>query len=50
MSAFSIFMFENMDPVVKVDQCAQYVDNIGVAANNATDLTRYVQAILKCTR
>ena len=39
-----------MDPVVKVDQCAQYVDDIGIAANNATDLTRNIGAVFKCIR
>ena len=40
VSAFSSFMREYLDSVVKADQCAQYVDDIGIAANNATDLTR----------
>ena len=35
VSAFSSFMREYLDPVVKADQCAQYVDDIGTAANNA---------------
>ena len=39
-----------MAPVVKADQCAQYVDDIGIAANNATDLTRNIRAVLKCIR
>ena len=38
VSAFSSFLREYLDPVVKADQCAQYVDDIGIAANNATDL------------
>ena len=33
LSAFSSFMREYLDPVVKADQCAQYVDDIGIAAN-----------------
>ena len=37
-----------MDPVVKADQCAQYVDDIGIAFNNATDLTRNIRAVFKC--
>ena len=40
VSAFSSFMREYLDPVVKADQCAQYVDDIGIAANNATDLNQ----------
>ena len=38
VSAFSSFMREYLDPVVKADQCAQYVGDIGIAANYATDL------------
>ena len=48
VSAFSSFMREYLDPVVKTDQCAQYVDDIGIAANNATDLTRNIMAVFKC--
>ena len=48
--AFSSFMREFLDPVVKADQCAQYVDDIGNAANNATDLTRNIRAVFKCIR
>ena len=33
VSSFSRFMREYLDPVVKADQCAQYVDDIGIAAN-----------------
>ena len=50
VSAFSSFMQEYLDPVVKADQCAQYVDDIGIAANNATDLTRNIRAVFKCIR
>ena len=41
-------MREYLDPVVKADQCAQYVDDIGFAANNATDLTRNIREVFKC--
>ena len=50
VSAFSSFMREYLEPVVKADQCAQYVDDIGIAANNATDLTRNIRAVFKCIR
>ena len=43
-------MREYLDPVVKADQSAQYVDDIGIAANNATDLTRNIRAVFKCIR
>ena len=50
VSAFSSFMREYLDPVVKADQCAQYIDDIGTAANNATDRTRKIRAVFKCIR
>ena len=50
VSAFSSFMRKYLNPVVKADQCAQYVDDIGIAANNATDLTRNIRAVCKCIR
>ena len=50
VSAFSSFMREYLDPVVKADQCAQYVDDIGIAANNATDLTWNIRAVFQCIR
>ena len=50
VSAFSSFMREYLDPVVKADQCAQYVDDIGIAANNATDLTRNIRTVFRCIR
>ena len=50
VSAFSSFMREYLHPVVKADQCAQNVDDIGIAANNATDLTRNIRAVFKCIR
>ena len=43
-------MREYLDPVVQADQCAQYVDDIGIAANNATGLTRNIRAVFKCIR
>ena len=48
VSAFSSFMREYSDPVVNADQCAQYVDDIGIAAHNATDITRNIRAVFKC--
>ena len=48
VSAVSSFMPEYLDPVVKADQCAQYVDDFGIAGNNATDLTQNFRAIFQC--
>ena len=39
VSALSSFMREYLDPVVKADHCVQHVDNIAIAANNATDFS-----------
>ena len=50
VSGFSSFMREYLDPVVEADQCAQYVDDIGIAAYNATDLARNIRAVFKCIR
>ena len=50
VSAFPSFMREYLDPVVKADQCVQYVDDIGIATNNATDLTWNIRAVFKCIR
>ena len=50
VSAFSSFMREYLDPVSKADQRAQYVDDIGIAANNTSDFTRNIQAVFKCIR
>ena len=32
LSAFSSSIRENPDPVIKADQCAQYIDDVGIAA------------------
>ena len=50
VSASSSFMREYLDPVVKAYQCAQYVDDSGIAANNATELTRNIRAVFQCIR
>ena len=50
VSAFSSFMREYLNPFVKADQCAQNVDDIGIAGNNATDLTRNIRAVFRCIR
>ena len=48
--AFLSFTREYLDPVVKADQYAQNVDNIGIAAKNPADLTRNLTAVFKCIR
>ena len=37
-------------PVVKAERCAQYVEDIGIAAKNGTDLPRNIGAVFKCIR
>ena len=48
LSAFSSFMREYLDKVIKADQCAQYVDDIGIAANDADHLIANLRATYKC--
>ena len=43
-------MREYLEPLIKADQYAQYVDDIRIAAKNATDLTRNVRAVFQCIR
>ena len=50
LSAFSSFMREYLDKVIKADQCAQYADGIGIAASSATQLIRNIRTIFECIR
>ena len=50
LSAFSSFMREYLDSVIKADQCAQYVDDIGIAANTTEQLIKNIRAVFKCIR
>ena len=50
LSAFSSFMREYLDRVIKADQCAQYVDDIGIAANDAEHLLTNLRATFQCIR
>ena len=49
LSAVSSFMREYLDTVIKADQCAQYVDDIGIAANTTEELFKNIRAVFKCT-
>ena len=40
LSAFASFIREYLEPVIKADQCAQYVDDIGIAANTPQQLIK----------
>ena len=48
LSAFSSFMREYLDKVIKADQCARYMDYIGIAANDADHLIANLRATFKC--
>ena len=50
LSAFSSFMREYLDRVIKADQCTQNVDDIGIAANSVKQLIRNIKAVFDCTR
>ena len=50
LSAFSRFVREYFDKVIKADQCAQHVDDIGIAANDAEQLIKNVRATVQCIR
>ena len=50
ISAFSSFMREYLDTVIKADQCAQYVDDIVIAANTTEQLIKNFRAVFKCIR
>ena len=50
LSAFSSFMRECLDPVIKADQCAQYVDDNGIAANTPEQLIKNLRAVFHCLR
>ena len=41
-------MREYLDKVIKADQCAQYLDNIGIAAIDAHHLKTKLRATFKC--
>ena len=48
LSAFSGLIREYFDPVIKADQCAQYVDVIGIAANILPQLIKNLQTVFQC--
>ena len=50
LSAFSSFIRDYLHTLIKADQCAQNVDDIGIAANTVTRLCINVQAGFECIR
>ena len=45
LSAFNSTVREYLDPLVKADECAQYVDDIGIAANNVEELVDNIESV-----
>ena len=50
LSAFSSFMREYLDRAIKADQCAQKVDDIGIAANDTKQLCINIKTVFECIR
>ena len=50
LSAFSSFSREYFDPVIKADQYAQYVDDIGIAAKTPQELIGSPRAVFQHLR
>ena len=48
LSAFLSLMSEYLDRKIKADQCAQYGDNIGIAANDPEQPVKNLKATFKC--
>ena len=47
LSPFFSFM-QYLDKIIKADRCAQYVDDIGIAANDADHLIANLRATFQC--
>ena len=50
LSAFSSFTRKYLDPVIKADQFAQFVDDIGTAANTPEQMIKNLRAVFQCLR
>ena len=48
LSDFSSFMRESLDKVIKCDQCTQYVDDVGIAANFFKQVIKNLRATFEC--
>ena len=49
-SAFWSFLREYLDKAIKADQSAQYVDDIGIAANDTKQLCTNIRTAFECIR
>ena len=50
LSAFSSFKRKYLDKVIKADQCAQYVDDVIIAASEVEQLIKNLRATFQCIR
>ena len=50
LPAFSSFMREYLDKAIKADQCAQNVEDIGIAANDTKQLCANIRTVFECIR
>ena len=50
LSEFSSFMREYLDKAVEADQSVQYVDDIGIAANNTKQQCDTIRTVFECIR
>ena len=50
LSSFNSTVREYLDPLVKADKCAQYVDDIGIAASTVEELVDNIEAVFTKVR
>ena len=50
LAAFSIFIRKHHNPIIEIDQCAQYIDDIGLIANTPQQLIKNLRAVFQCLR
>ena len=50
LSVFSSFIREYLDPVIKADPSAQYVENIGVAVETPQQLVKNLRTVFRWLR
>ena len=50
LTAFASFIRRCLDQVIKADQCAQYVKDIGIAANTPQQLINNLRAVFQCLK
>ena len=48
LAVFSSFICKYLEPIIEADQCAQYIDDIGLASNTAQQLIKNLRAVFQC--